>query len=75
MRDSMGADALRGAGRRREVTDYSGVGAVCRDCAIKAGYKPKDKVVGVWTDECGICHQQKPCTDMHNDWESPKERE
>ena len=54
------------------MTDYSHVGAVCDDCAIKAGFWPKNKVVGVWLDECGICHQQKPCTDLHHDWHPPK---
>ena len=50
------------------MKDYSSVGSVCRDCAIKAGYKPKGKVVGVWMDKCGVCHQRKPCTDLHHDW-------
>jgi hypothetical protein len=32
---------------------------------------PKDKVVGVWTDKCGICHKQKPCTNLWHDWLPP----
>ena len=55
--------------------DYSNVGAVCYDCAIKAGFLPKNKVVSVWMDKCGICHQQKPCTDLHHDWHHPKKGE
>ena len=51
---------------------YANVGAVCRDCAIAAGFTPKHRVVGVWTDECGICHQKKPCTNLHHDWNPPK---
>jgi hypothetical protein len=31
-------------------------------------YEMKDKAVGVWTDECGICHERKPCTNLHHDW-------
>ena len=50
------------------MTDYSNVHAVCRECATAAGFVPKNKVVGVWMDECGICHEQKPCTDLHHDW-------
>jgi hypothetical protein len=50
------------------VTDYSTIHAVCRECATAAGYIPKAKTVGVWTDECGICHERKPCTDLHHDW-------
>ena len=50
------------------MKDYSNIGAVCSDCARAAGFVPKDKVVGVWTDECGICHELKPCTDLHHDW-------
>lgn len=49
-------------------TDYSEVGAVCRDCAKAAGFTPKEKAVGVWMDECGICHEQKPCTNLWHDW-------
>lgn len=48
--------------------DYSEVGAVCSDCAKAAGFTPKDKAVGVWMDECGICHERKPCTDLWHDW-------
>ena len=55
-----------------KVKDYSNVGAVCYDCAKSAGYTPKDKAVGVWTDECGICHQMKPCTNLTHDWNPPK---
>jgi hypothetical protein len=47
---------------------YANVGAVCRDCAKKAGFTPKRKIVGVWMDECGICHEKKPCTSLHHDW-------
>lgn len=54
------------------MKDYSNIGAVCSDCARNAGYTPKDKAVGVWLDECGICHQKKPCTDLHHDWNPPK---
>lgn len=50
------------------MTDYSNIGPVCRDCAIAAGFVPKDKVVGVWIGECGICHERKPCTDLWHDW-------
>ena len=39
----------------------------------KFGFTPEDKVVGVWMDECGVCHQRKPCTDLHHDWKPPKE--
>lgn len=53
--------------------DLSAVSAVCDDCARTLGFTPKDKVVGVWTDKCGICHQRKPCTDLHHDWNPPKE--
>lgn len=50
------------------MIDYSAVQAVCFDCAKDAGFKPKDKAVGVWVDECGICHERKPCTNLHHDW-------
>ncbi len=49
------------------MKDYSNIGAVCFDCAKKAGFTMKDKAVGVWTDECGICHEQKPCTNLWHD--------
>lgn len=52
--------------------DLSETGAVCDDCASLLGYTRKDKAVGVWTDECGVCHQRKPCTDLHHDWKPIK---
>jgi hypothetical protein len=54
------------------VSDYSNIGAVCFDCAKAAGFTPKDKAVGVWIGECGICHKQKPCTHLWHDWNPPK---
>lgn len=53
------------------MTNYTNIGAVCSACAKKAGFTPKNKVVGVWTDECGICHEQKPCTNLWHDWMPP----
>lgn len=50
------------------MTDYSNIGAVCFDCALKAGLTPKKKIAGVWQGECGICHKQKPCSDLWHDW-------
>ena len=50
------------------MSDLSHIGAVCRDCATKAGFAPKNKVVGVWINECGICHEKKPCTHLCHDW-------
>lgn len=54
------------------MKDYTNIGAVCFDCARKAGFSQKNKAVGVWVDECGICHERKPCTDLHHDWMPPK---
>lgn len=44
------------------------------DCARKAGFSQKNKAVGVWVDECGICHERKPCTDLHHDWIPTKQK-
>lgn len=55
--------------------DYSNISAVCFDCAKKAGFKMKEKAVGVWMDECGICHKQKPCTHLWHDWIPTKKSE
>lgn len=54
------------------MIDYSNIGAVCFDCAMAAGFTPKNKAAGVWVSACGICHQQKPCTDLWHDWVPPK---
>lgn len=56
-------------------TDYSKIDSVCFDCARKSGFTPKDKAVGVWTDECGICKKKKPCTNLWHDWVPLKENE
>ena len=50
------------------MIDYSNVSAVCFDCAQKAGFVQKNKIVGAWIGECDICHKQKPCTDLWHDW-------
>ena len=55
--------------------DLSAVSAVCDDCARTLGFTPKDKIVGIWMDECGICHQRKPCTDLWHDWDPAKKGE
>lgn len=57
----------------RDIDDLSNIHAVCHDCARTLGFTPEDKVVGVWMDECDVCHQHKPCTDLHHDWKPPKE--
>lgn len=57
------------------MTDYSNIGAVCFDCAKEAGFEMKKKAVGVWTGECEICHEQKPCTNLWHDWKPSKENE
>ena len=54
------------------MTDYSNIGAICFDCAMKAGLVQKNKIVGAWIGECDICHKQKPCTDLWHDWNPPK---
>lgn len=53
--------------------DLNAVGAVCDECARKAGYVPKNKVVGVWVDHCGICNRVMACTDLHHDWKKKEE--
>lgn len=60
---------------RREVTDYENIGAVCFDCARKAGFTPKEKAVGVWVGECEICHERRPCTHLWHDWNPPNKHE
>lgn len=50
------------------VIDLSNIHAVCYNCAKLLGFEQKDKVVGAWTDECGVCHQYKLCTDLWHDW-------
>jgi len=59
----------------KKQTDYSNIGAVCFDCAKAAGFTFKKKAAGVWKDECGICHEQKPCTNLWHDWNPPKRNE
>lgn len=56
------------------MADYANIGAVCFDCARKAGFTPKEKAVGVWVGECEICHERRPCTHLWHDWNPPKKR-
>ena len=57
------------------MTGYENIGAVCLDCARKAGFTPMEKAVGVWVGECEICHERRPCTHLWHDWNPPKKRE
>ena len=45
------------------------VDAVCSDCARNMGWKPKDKVVGVWPGKCDVCGKNRSLTSLHHDWE------
>ena len=54
------------------MKDYSNVGAVCFDCAKKAGFKFNKVAASVWVGECGICHDRKTCTNLWHDWVPPK---
>jgi hypothetical protein len=56
------------------MIDYSNIGAVCWTCAKAAGFTPKDKIVGTWVDECGICHLHQLCTNLWHDWKPPKKK-
>ena len=42
--------------------------AICFDCAARLGYRPKDKTVGVWVEECSVCGEKKPVTDSVHDY-------
>ena len=53
---------------------YANIGAVCSDCARKAGFVPKKKTVGMWVGECDICHKERPCTDLWHDWVLTKKK-
>ena len=55
--------------------DLSAVSAVCDDYARMFGFTPKNKVIGLWMGECGVCHQRKPCTDLWHDWKHIKKGE
>lgn len=57
------------------MIDYSNIGAVCFDCARKAGLVQKHKICGAWIGECEICHKQKPCTELWHDWKQKEEGE
>ena len=57
------------------MIDYANIGAVCSDCARKAGFVPKKKTVGMWIGECDICHKEKPCSDLWHDWMLTKKKE
>ena len=41
---------------------------VCAECAIRMGWTPKDKMVGVWQGKCEFCGRNKPLTSLHHDW-------
>ena len=54
------------------MIEYSNIGTICFDCAMKARFVQKNKIVGAWIGECDICNKQKPCTDLWHDWKPPK---
>lgn len=51
---------------RKKIEDD--VDSVCDECATKLGWKPKDKVVGVWMGKCEVCGNERPLTSLHHDW-------
>ena len=56
------------------MTVQSNSVTVCFDCARKAGFVTKKKVVCAWHDECCICHEYKLCSDLLLDWKQTEER-
>ena len=54
------------------MSENGNTGAVCRECALAAGFVPKNKAVGVWVDKCVMCGERKPCTDLAHDWIRPR---
>ena len=44
------------------------INTICDECARDLGFIPKDKVVGVWMDNCDNCMQYRPCTNLWHDW-------
>lgn len=52
--------------------ELAGVSAICDDCARALGFVRKDKVVGMWTDKCEVCHKEMPCSDLWHDWHRPE---
>lgn len=51
----------------KEIEDS--IDSVCAECATNLGYKPKDKVVGVWPGKCDVCGKKRSLTSLHHDWE------
>ena len=45
------------------------IDAVCDECAMNLGWKPKDKIFGVWTGKCDVCGKNRFLTSLHHDWE------
>ena len=45
---------------------------ICRDCARKQGLKLKDKICGMWLEECPECGEVQYLTDRENDYIDPK---
>lgn len=42
--------------------------SVCDECARKMGWKPKNKVVGMWVGKCDWCGEIGPLTSLLYDW-------
>lgn len=55
--------------------DLSSVNTICFDCAQLLGFEQKYKAVGVWTDNCEVCHQRKACTNLWHDWKQVEKGE
>lgn len=58
----------RGLSKNRADFGQFNVQTICFDCAKKNGFTPKNKAFGVWTDRCDVCHETKPCSNLHHDW-------
>lgn len=42
--------------------------SVCKECATKMGYKPREKVCGMWQGKCEFCGKDKPLSSLSHDW-------
>lgn len=53
---------------------YYNLPSVCNDCAFKAGFIRKPKVVGMWMDDCSVCGKRKPTCDLVHDYYAKEEK-
>lgn len=59
----------------KEMEEMEVKNSVCRECADRMGYEPKNKIVGAWVGECDFCGKRKSLMSLWHDFKKRERRD